>query len=649
MKTYTATGRAWSDTFLARFITQRGYGDLDRLQAASVGDPERFWRDVVDAVGLQWATPFSRVLDRSAGQPWPRWFVDGELDLFDNLVGRHARRQPEKIALRWESESGDLRTLSYAALAEEAARLAAGLVSLGIGAGDRVALYLPMLPEAVVAMLATTRLGAVVMPLFSGYGADSVAGRVRDSEASLLVCAAGFTRRGKPVDMLAEARAAAAQCPSLRHVLVVDRPDLGLVRHGTGTVAEIDYRQLVDAATPDARPARFAADTDLMLIYTSGTTGKPKGVIHTHAGFPLKSAQDMCMAFDFGRDDTLLWVTDMGWMMGPWLAFGGLPLGATIVLYEGTPDYPSPDRLWRLVAGHGVTHLGLSPTLVRLLLAAGDEWLRPADLATLRVFGSTGEPWNEQPWQWLFERVGGGRRPIINYSGGTEIGGGILGCFPGLPQKPCGFAGPIPGIAADVATADGDPALQGEVGELVIRNVWPGMAKGFWRDPERYLEAYWSRFRDVWVHGDWASVDADGQWFVHGRSDDTIKVAGKRVGPAEYESALVSHPAVVEAVAIGVPDELKGEAAVCFVTTAAASASATATEDALREHVAESLGKALKPSRIHAVPALPKTRNGKILRRVVRNAYLDRALGDLTSLEDAGCIAAIRACGQGRS
>jgi acetyl-CoA synthetase len=652
MTTYTPSAVPWTDTALARFITELGYGSLDGLQAASIADPERFWRDVATRVGLEWRTPYTQVLDLSRGLPWPRWFAGGRLDLFDNLVGKHARRNPNKIALRWEGEAGDARLMSYAELADEASRLATVLTGLGVGPGDRVAMYLPMVPEAALVLLAAARLGAIAMPLFSGYGADAVASRVRDCEAKLLVCAEAYSRRGKAVDMLAEARTAAADCPSLQHLLVVARPDLALDGDRRPAAAahavEVDYRHSVAAASPATTPAIFAADTDLMLIYTSGTTGRPKGVLHTHAGFPLKAAQDLLMAFDFGVDDTLMWVTDMGWMMGPWLVFGGLLLGGTIVLYEGTPDHPAPDRLWQLVEHHRVTHLGLSPTLVRLLMAGGEQWLHPEKLKCLRLFGSTGEPWNDLPWQWLFKTVGQGRLPIVNYSGGTEVGGGILGCFPGLPQKPGAFSGPIPGMAAAVAADDGRAAAQGEVGELVVRNVWPGMAKGFWRDEARYLDAYWSRFADVWVHGDWAQVDEDGFWFVRGRSDDTIKVAGKRVGPAEYESALVAHPLVVEAVAIGVPDELKGESAVCFVTVADRSAidrdGWQETEAALRDHVAESLGKPLKPKRVHLIASVPKTKNGKVLRRVVKNVYLGRDLGDITALDGHECIESIRAC-----
>ncbi|MCK0511040.1 AMP-binding protein [Aromatoleum buckelii] len=650
MNSYMPQGYEWRTTRLAQFIARHGYRDLDDLRERAAREPEPFWDQVLDAIGLDWATPYRQTLDLTDGVMWPKWFVGGRLDLVDNLVGKHARATPEKIAIRWEGDGGELRTLSYAALADEVERVAAGLRALGVSEGERIALYLPMVAEAVVTMLAATRIGAVFIPFFSGYGADSVAQRVADCEARVLVCANGYFRRGKRVPMLADARAAARACPSLRHLVVVDRLGLGPLAANDGAAesfAEVDFRAL-QAASPDRGPASTAwpADQTLMLIYTSGTTGKPKGVVHTHAGFPVKAAQDLLMAFDLRADDTLMWVTDMGWLMGPWMVYGGLTLGATLVLYEGTPDYPDAGRLWQVVERHGVTHFGLSPTLVRLLMATDASLPAPGALDTLRVFGSTGEAWNEAPWRWLFEQVGRSRRPIINYSGGTEIGGGILACFPGLPQKPCSFDGPIPGMAVEVLDSDGRPVC-GSVGELAIRQPWPGMTHGFWRDAERYREAYWSVWPDVWVHGDWARVDADGYWFVHGRSDDTIKIAGKRVGPADFESALVSHPLVVEAVAVGIPDELKGETAVCFVTVADSEALAArpwqAWEAELVDHVGRQLGKPLRPAHVHRVEAIPKTRNGKTVRRVMRNAYLGTALGDLSSIENPAAIDAVSA------
>jgi len=649
MNTLTPSGCDWNRTRLAQFIARHGYRDLEDLQRRAAREPERFWNEVIDAIGLDWSTPYERTLDLSGGVMWPKWFVGGRLDLVDNLVGKHARANPQKIAIRWEGDGGERRIIRYGALADAVERVAAGLRALGVGEGDRIALYLPMVPEAAVLMLAATRLGAIFIPFFSGYGADSVAQRIADCDAKVLVCANGYFRRGKEVPMLADARAAARACPSVRHLVVVDRldrgPDATAKRTSDGPFAEIDFLALL-ATPPAPAPAPFPADQTLMLIYTSGTTGKPKGVVHTHAGFPVKAAQDLLMAFDLHADDTLMWVTDMGWLMGPWMVYGGLLLGATIVLYEGTPDYPDATRLWQVVERHGVTHFGLSPTLVRLLMANDASLPAPGALDTLRVFGSTGEAWNEAPWRWLYERVGASRRPIINYSGGTEIGGGILACFPGRPQKPCAFDGPIPGMAVEVCDADGRP-VRGAVGELAIRQPWPGMTHGFWRDDARYLDAYWAVWPGVWVHGDWARIDDDGYWFVHGRSDDTIKIAGKRVGPADFESALVSHPLVTEAVAIGVPDELKGEGVVCFVTVSDRHALAERRwedwEAALVEHVGRQLGKPLRPSRVHLVQAIPKTRNGKTVRRLMKSAYLGTSPGDLSSVENPSAIDELRA------
>ncbi|MGL6080770.1 AMP-binding protein [Methyloversatilis discipulorum] len=642
MKVFTPSGYEWKGTRLARFIERHGYGSLDQLQEDAERDAPVFWDRVVAEVGLEWSTPYTQTLDMSDGIMWPRWFVGGRLDLVDNIVGKHARRHPDKVAVRWEGDAGEERRITYAELAREVDGMAAGLRALGAGEGSRIAIYLPMVPEAAVILLAAAKIGAISVPMFSGYSADSVVQRVQDAAATVLVCANGYFRRGKPVRMLADALAAADACESVQHVVVVDRLGNGPYagsEHG-GHYDLCDYATLAATPADPSAAESFGASDPLMLVYTSGTTGKPKGVVHTHGGFPLKAAQDMVMAFDLREDDTLMWVTDMGWLMGPWMVFGALLLGATIVLCEGTPDYPDAGRLWRIVQRHGVTHLGLSPTLVRLLMGSRDAVPQIGALDTVRVFGSTGEAWNETPWLWLFETVGQSRRPIVNYSGGTEIGGGILACFPGLPQTACGFNGPIPGMAADVVDAEGKP-VRGSVGELVLRQPWPGMTHGFWNDPERYEDTYWSALPGLWVHGDWASIDSDGYWFVHGRSDDTIKVAGKRLGPTEFESALVSHPLVAEAVAVGVPDPIKGEAVVCFVTLhdkRSGQEGWSVWETELSDHVARLLGKPLRPARIHALTQIPKTRNGKILRRVVRNAYIGRPMGDLSSMENPRSI-----------
>ena len=397
------------------------------------------------------------------------------------------------------------------------------------------------------------------------------------------------------------------------------------------------------AGRPEAcEPEPTAAEDVLMLIYTSGTTGRPKGAVHTHCGFPVKAAQDMCFGTDVRPGDVVHWVTDMGWMMGPWLVFGTALLGATCVLYDGAPDHPGPDRLWRLVETQRIGILGLSPTLVRSLIPHGEKPVKTCDLSSLRLFASTGEPWNPAPWNWLFEVAGESRVPIINYSGGTEISGGILMGNLLQPSKPTAFTGPCPGMAADVAGDDGEP-LRGEVGELVVRAPWIGMTRGFWNDEERYLETYWSRWPDVWVHGDWAAVDGHGCWYILGRSDDIILVAGKRLGPSEYESILVGHPAIVEAGAVGVPHPVKGTAVVCFCVPLPGIAADAELRQELLDEVAAELGKPMRPGNLLFVPDLPKTRNAKVMRRVIRSAWLGEDPGDTSSLVNPEAIAAIAA------
>jgi acetyl-CoA synthetase len=391
-----------------------------------------------------------------------------------------------------------------------------------------------------------------------------------------------------------------------------------------------------------AGPSERDPETPYMVIYTSGTSGRPKGAIHVHGGFPIKAAQDLAHTFDLTDRDTLFWFTDLGWMMGPWAIAGALLLGARLVLYEGAPDFPGPDRLWAIVARHRVTHLGLSPTVIRALMAHGEDPVRGHDRSSLRVLGSTGEPWNPDPWWWFFREVGEGRCPIVNYSGGTEVSGGIVGGNVVGPIKPVSFSGPCIGTAADVVD-DAGAAVRGRVGELVIRAPMPGMTRGFWNDRERYEEAYWSRWPGLWAHGDWASIDADGFWYIHGRSDDTLKVAGKRVGPAEVESAAVSHPSVLEAAAIGIPHDIKGEVIVVLCVLHPGETDDPALRASIAGRVAAELGKPLKPEIVTVVRTLPKTRSGKVMRRVIRAAWLDRDPGDLSSLDDPAAVDAIRA------
>jgi acetyl-CoA synthetase len=625
-------------TNIARFMRQHGLPSLEALQKRSVEDLDWYWDAVQRDLAWRWSTPFSRVVDLSRGVAWPRWFVDGRTNLAANCVDRHLdgpRRDAEAIVS--EAEDGEVRTLTYAQLGAEVARLASALRRLGVGPGDAVGIFLPMCQEAAVAVLAVSRIGAVYTPCFSGYGADAVATRLSGCDARVLITADAFTRRGHAVPLKHTADEAVAQCPSVRHVIVHRRTGAP-VPWAPGR--DLWWHDAVAGEAPEGEALAVDADHPAIIIYTSGTTGRPKGAVLTHSGFGIKSAHDWAYLFDVGEDSRMFWVTDLGWLMGPMLITGTLLRGGTVVLFEGTPDYPKPDRLWSLVERHRVTHLGISPTVVRALMPYGADWITAHDLSALRIIGSTGEPWNPEPYMWLFENAGRRRVPIINYTGGTEISGGILGCFPIAPLKPCAFAGPIPGMAAECFDEAGRP-VRGEVGELVVTRPWPGMTAGFWKDPDRYLETYWSRWPDVWVHGDFAYVDDDGFWYIHGRSDDTLKIAGKRVGPAEIESVLVGHPAVVEAAAVGVPHEVKGETVVCFAVLRPGHAPDDALRGELLERVVRSMGRAIRPERLLFARELPKTRSAKIMRRVIRATYLGRDPGDLSSLENPGGVTAI--------
>jgi len=624
-------------TRIARFMRQHGLPDLAALQRRSVEDLAWYWDAVSRDLGWRWSTPYERVVDLASGIPWPRWFPGGRMNLAAGCVDAHLAARGGEPAVISEAETGEVRVLTYAELHAEVGRLANGLARLGIGAGDAVGVFLPMSQEAAVAVLACSRLGAIYVPCFSGFGAQAVATRLEGCQARALITADGFARRGNTIPLKQTADEALAGCPAVQHV-IVHRRSGAPVPWTAGR--DRWWHDVVAAEPPDAPAMPVAADHPALIVYTSGTTGKPKGTVLTHGGFGMKNAHDWAYCFDMGAGDRMFWVTDLGWLMGPMLITGTLLVGGTVVLFEGTPDYPKPDRLWQLCARHRVTHLGISPTAVRALMPYGADWVAPHDLSALRIIGSTGEPWNPEPYRWLFEQVGRRRAPIINYTGGTEISGGILASFPISPIKPCSFSGPIPGMAAECYGEDGRP-VRGQVGELVITQPWPGMTAGFWQEPERYLETYWSRWPDVWVHGDWAFVDEDGYWFIHGRSDDTLKIAGKRVGPAEIESVLVGHPAVNEAAAIGVPHEVKGEAVVCFAVLRPGFEPSDALRGQLQDHVARAMGRALRPDRVLFARELPRTRSAKIMRRVIRATYLGKDPGDVSSLDNPGGITAV--------
>jgi acetyl-CoA synthetase len=620
-------------------MRRHNLGSYEELMRRSTEDIAWFTAAMLEYLDIRFYQPYTRVLDLPDGPAWPRWVGGGKMNIVHNCLDKYQGTQvEERPALVWEAEEGTSGSLTYGELYRQVNAAAATLRRLGLGKGDPIGLYMPMSPEIVIALLAIAKTGGIILPLFSGYGSEAVASRLADAGAKALLTADGFFRRGQPVAMKPIADEAVARVPSLQHMIVLKRAGLEIpMTPGR----DHWWHECISSGSIEAPTEITSAEDTLMLIYTSGTTGRPKGAVHTHAGFPVKAAQDMAFGADLHPGEMIYWITDMGWMMGPWLVFGALILGGALFIYDGAPDYPSVGRVWEMVARHKITHLGVSPTLIRALIPHGEGPVRSQDLSSLRLFASTGEPWNPDPWMWLFETVGEGRIPIINYSGGTEISGGILMGNPILPLKPCAFSAPCPGMAADVFDESGKP-VRGKVGELVIKAPWIGMTRGFWRDPDRYYETYWSRWPGVWVHGDFAAIDEDGMWYILGRSDDTIKVAGKRVGPAEIESILVSHPQVVEAAAIAIPDEIKGSAVVAFCVLSARCDECEELRLKLKSMVAHSLGKPLAPKAILFVSDLPKTRNAKVMRRMIRSAYLGQDPGDTSSLVNPEAVEEIR-------
>ena len=674
----------WERSALARLYRRVGCGSLDEFRERAAGDPAWFWEEMVRELGVKWTRPSSQTLYLTRGKAWAQWFPGAGFNYTSAALDRWVKEgRGDADALVWEGEDSQTRTLTYRQLLDEVGRAANALQELGVQPGDRVGIFMPLTLECAIATLACSRAGAIFTPIFSGYGAGAVATRLQDSGAKLLITADGFYRRGQPVTMKRTADEAIALSPSIEKVLVVRRlgaspanadSDLSAgagtraPEHGAAPIPWTEGRDVWwDALVPQQSTEFVVADTNandpFMIIYTSGTTGQPKGARHVHAGFPLKAAADQLVCFDVQQDDRVFWYSDIGWMMAPWLIQGTLLRGACVFLYDGAPDWPAPDRLWDMVERHRITLLGIAPTAIRALMRQDVSHVRRHDRSTLRALGSSGEVWSPDAWWWYLREVGEGRCPIVNYSGGTEISGGITGCTTIEPLQPCTFSGPVPGMAADVVDADGQ-SVRGEVGELVVRQPWVGMTQGFWRGPtaedqrgetdrsraadERYINAYWSTLPDTWVHGDWAQVTEDGFWLIQGRSDDTLKVAGKRVGPAEIEGAATTHPAVAEAAAVGIPHELKGEevALLCVLRPSAASSPQAPAHlvAQIAEAVVTVLGKTLRPSRVILVPELPKTRNGKVMRRVVRALCIGKTeLGDLSGLENASAIESIRA------
>ncbi|WP_255167942.1 AMP-binding protein [Natrononativus amylolyticus] len=633
------------------------YDDLIERTTTDRGDGESgvdwFWDELVDYLDIEFYEPYETVRDDADGPQFTDWYPGGELNVAHNVLDRHADLENatrNRVATIWEGEDGEVRETTYHELHRDANRVANALEERGIETGDTVGLYMPMVPEVVSILYGCFKVGAIAVPIFSGFGVDAVATRIEDSEPSVLFTGDGFLRRGSPIYLKELADEAIEQAGRVEHAIVFDR--LGSRDEAAGGAGEIPWNDdrdewwadAVGEQSADYETKSLPSSQESMLLYSSGTTGTPKGIVHTHAGVQTQCAKELYFGFDLKPADRFFWVSDIGWMMGPWTLIGVHTFGGTVFMYEGAPDYPNPDRFWAMIDRHKLTQFGISPTAIRALRKYGDEPLEGHDLSSLRILGSTGEPWDPESWRWFYERVGGGRAPIINISGGTEICGCFLMPMPTQPLKPCTLGGPGLGMDIDIVDSSGESvADEGERGFLVARDSCPSMTKSLWSGDERYIEEYWSTFEDppLWDHGDWAQKDADGFWFLHGRADDALNVAGRKVGPAEVEGALIDHPAVNQAAAVGAPDETTGTAVVAYAILEAGADESEDLRAELREQVGEELGKPFRPREILFVDEFPKTQSGKIIRRAVQAAYTGEDLGDLSSLENPDALEAL--------
>jgi acetyl-CoA synthetase len=610
---------------VAKFMQTHGISTTPDLIKKSVEDISWFWDAAMKDLNLFWQTPYTQVMDDSRGFPWTQWFLNGKINITENCIDRHLKPLSDKPAVIWEGEDESIRTLSYRDLSDLTNQVANALTTLGISKGDHVGITLPMLPETVAVLFGCFKIGAIALPIFSGFGPKAVSFRLNAAKSKVLFTTDITTRRKKPVDILTLARQAQSETPCLEKIIVINRNKTELKSN------ELDWDDcvLTQSLLCDVSPTD--AEDPCLVIYTSGTTGKPKGTIHTHAGCLAQIGKEHKYAFDVHVGDVFYWFTDVGWMMGPWEMIGALMHGATLMLTEGTPDTPNPDRLWKIIEKHKVRTFGISPTAIRMLMKTDPKWIDQHDMPSLELLGSTGEPWDPASYAWFFEKVGKKRCPIINISGGTEIIGCLLSPLPTMPLKACSLGGPALGMDVDIFNETGKPERNG-IGYLVCKQPGPSMTKGFLGEPERYIETYFGKWPNIWNHGDWAHVDEDGQWFLHGRSDDTVNIAGKRVGPAEFESALMTHPSVTEAATIGVPDKMKGETVVCFVVLKNDPTPDLASE--LEKSIVDHMGKSLKPKEIRIVSALPKTRSGKIVRGAIKKTYLGEPVTDVSSIEN---------------
>jgi len=601
---------------------------LDQLCIKSKNNLEWFWESVDKDIGIIWDKPYTKTLDTSNGIAWSKWFVNGKTNLYKSSVEKFTKTSPEKIAYNFISEDGIETKLSYIELNSKVSKLANGLKSLGVKKGDVIAIYLPMIEEAIVSILAAAKIGAIQTIIFSGYSSESLQIRLQDCHAKILLTSDGFHRKGKPVSQKTTVETA-TENTDIEKIIVVSYK-------GIDQYEKSEKIQFYDALVFDQMDS---CDTEIMdsedplfILYTSGTTGKPKGVIHTHGGFSVFAGHQASYLVDIHQNDVLFWPADIGWITGlVWNVYGLLIMGASAVIYDGALDYPTMDRIWEILSKYNATIFGISPTAVRLFKKNNVQPLDRYTLDTLRNIPTTGEPLDEDSWWWLFEKVGNKKIPIVNLSGGTEIGGAMLSVFPGMKLKPSTVGIPVPGMDLDIVDDEGN-SVRGTNGYLVIRSPWPAMTRGLLNDDDRYVKTYWSRFENIWFHGDYVFADEDNLWYMQGRSDDVINVSGHRMSTAEIEHAVISHNKISDAASISIPDELTGEAIVVFFVPD--DNADIDLESEITEHVSNKIGKIAKPKHIFQLSDLPKTRTGKIIRRLLKAKLMGTELGDLSSLEN---------------
>ena len=646
-------------TNVAGFMREYGIDDYDALIERTTsridGEPESgvdwFWDEIVDYLDIDFYTEYETVRDDTDGPQFSDWYPGGEINVAHNVVDRHAAVDSpnrNRVALIWEGEPGDVRETTFHELHRESNRVANYLESVGIETGDTVGLYMPMVPEVVSILYGCLKVGAIAVPIFSGFGTEATATRIDDAEPSVLFTGDGFYRRGNEVRLKETADEAIETAGYVEHAVVYNRLDATPASDPAEPIPWDDDRDVTwDEAVGSQSWAydtkRLPSDQESMLLYSSGTTGTPKGIVHTHAGVQTQCAKEIHFGFDQKPADRFFWVSDIGWMMGPWTLIGNHTFGGTVVMYEGAPDHPEPDRFWEMIDRHGITQFGISPTAIRALRKHGDEWIDGHDLSSLRILGSTGEPWDPESWRWFYDAVGNGECPIINISGGTEICGCFLMPMPNQPLKPCTLGGPGLGMAIDIVDATGRSVrADGERGFLVARDSCPSMTKSLWSGDERYLSEYWSTFDGLWDHGDFAQQDDDGFWFLHGRADDALNVAGRKIGPAEIEGVLIDHDAVNQAAVVGVPDDTTGTAVVAYVVLEPDIEPSDDLRETLRTLVGEEHGKPFRPRELLFVDAFPKTQSGKIIRRAIESVYNGEDPGDLSSMENPEALEGLR-------